>query len=172
MTLYGAAVGGIFSLVFAYAYGRIGQIGPRTLAAGLAILAFVVINFVPALKYPPNPPAVGVAETIQLRTGAYFAMLAVSLIATFAAFRIRAALAHQWSRFDATIGAVFGYAVVIAVVQALLPHFDEVPAGFPAQVLWNFRVASLGIQGALWLVIGLSFGWMADRRIRKAAGLR
>ena len=169
MTLYGAAIGGIFSLLFAYAYGRLARVGPRTLAVALAILAFLVIAVVPALKYPPNPPAVGQPDTIQIRTAAYFAMLAASIVAAALAFRIRTILSARLGAFDAALAGIASFVLIIVIAQALLPHIDEVPADFPAQVLWTFRLASLGIQGLLWLTIGLSFGWMADRLIRRSA---
>jgi len=169
MTLYGSAIGGMFSLLFAYAYGRLARIGPRTLAVSLAILAFIVIALVPALKYPPNPPAVGQPDTIQVRTATYFAMLAASVVAAIAAFRIRSILAGHIRQFDAAIAAIASYIAIIAIAQFLLPHIDEVPADFPAQLLWKFRVASLGIQAILWSSIGLGFGWMADRVIRRTA---
>src|ERR1700710_642675 len=41
--LYGAAIGGIFSLVFAYCYGRVGRSGPRTLAMLIAGLGFLIV---------------------------------------------------------------------------------------------------------------------------------
>jgi TRAP-type C4-dicarboxylate transport system permease large subunit len=44
IVVYGCALGGIFSLVFAYAYGRIGSLSPRSTAAILAILGFVALN--------------------------------------------------------------------------------------------------------------------------------
>src|SRR3984957_7715952 len=66
--VYGAAIGGIFGLVFALAYGRIGDLSPRALSALLAAISFVTIVLVPNLKYPANPPAVGNPETIGLRT--------------------------------------------------------------------------------------------------------
>ncbi|WP_019831283.1 CbtA family protein [Sphingomonas sp. PR090111-T3T-6A] len=167
MALYGAAIGGIFSLLFAYAYGRLAQVGPRTLAAALAMLAFVVIAVVPALKYPPNPPAVGQPDTIQIRTAAYFAMLIASVVATVVAFRVKAMLAHRLGGFDAVLAGVASYVVVIVIAQALLPRFDEVPADFPASLLWQFRLSALGIQALLWTTIGLSFGLMAERRLRR-----
>jgi len=58
--------------------------------------------------------------------------------------------------------------VVILIAGALLPGFDEVPADFPAALLWRFRVSALGIQALLWATIGLSFGLMAERRLRRA----
>src|SRR5437773_1674142 len=76
VTLYGAAIGGIFSIVFAFSYGRIAAIGPRSLALLLAVAAFIAIALAPALKYPPTPPGVGLHETINDRTATYFAMIA------------------------------------------------------------------------------------------------
>src|SRR5689334_25374106 len=57
--LYGAAFGGLFALVFAYAYGRMGSLGPRATSGLLALIAFVAIVLVPDLKYPASPPSVG-----------------------------------------------------------------------------------------------------------------
>ena len=143
--------------------------GPRSLALALATVAFAVIAVVPALKYPPNPPAVGQPDTIQLRTAAYFAMLAASIVAAGLALRVRTILSVRLRAFDAALAAVASFVVVIAIAQALLPHVDEVPEDFPAQLLWKFRLASLGVQALLWLTIGLSFGWMAERLIRRSA---
>ena len=39
--VYSAAVGGLFSLVFAFVYGRIGRFGPRATGALLALGGFV-----------------------------------------------------------------------------------------------------------------------------------
>ncbi len=59
--------------------------------------------------------------------------------------------------------AAAGYVAVIAAVQWLLPAVNEVPDGFPAVVLWNFRMASLGMQLIMWATIGLGFGWLTER---------
>ena len=53
------------------------------------------------------------------------------------------------------------YAMLAYVV---LPGVNEVPAGFPAAVLWRFRVASLGIQVVLWTTLGLVFGALTERQ--------
>ncbi|MFT8800923.1 MAG: CbtA family protein, partial [Gluconobacter cerinus] len=86
--MYGAAYGGIFATIFAFAYGRVGRFSPRALSALLAAAAFVVFVLVPDLKYPPNPPAVGLPSTIGLRTGAYFGMIALSLCAAAASYMV------------------------------------------------------------------------------------
>ncbi len=166
--LYGAAVGGIFSLVFAYCYGRIGRIGPRTLALLIAALGFVIIVIIPALKYPHNPPAVGQPDTIQMRTGAYFAMIAISIAALVLAGRVRAMAIHHYGAFNALVAGVGAYILVVALAQLGLPRINEVPADFPASVLWDFRVASIGMQLVLWATLGLVFGWMAEKCLQKA----
>src|SRR5580698_1684810 len=69
---YGAAIGDLFGLTFAFAVGRINVTKPRALSALLALLGFVTIVLVPQLKYPANPPAVGNPETIGIRTATFF----------------------------------------------------------------------------------------------------
>lgn len=162
VVFYGAAVGGIFSLVFAAAYGRLAQIGPRSLALLLAFAAFLAIVIVPTLKYPANPPAIGLPETIGMRTLAYFTMVTCSL--AFLALSIRFARLSA-PRIGSFNGALFGsaiYLVSIACAFALLPTINEVPQAFPAVVLWNFRVASIATQALIWSTIGLSFGLLAE----------
>ncbi len=167
---YGAAVGGIFALVFAAAYGRIGRIGPRTLALLLALAAFVAITLVPALKYPPTPPAVGLHETVAFRTIAYFGMIALSLVAMVLACKVGLALAARIAAFDAVLAGMAVYVALICIVQAVLPPVNEVPVAFPAVVLWDFRIAAIGMQAVLWSSLGLGFGALADRLFRRAAG--
>jgi predicted cobalt transporter CbtA len=167
LTLYGAAVGGIFALVFAYAYGRLTRLSPRGLALVLSAIAFVVVALVPALKYPPTPPAVGQHETVALRTEAFFLMIAFSVVAAVLALKLGRQLLARLGTLNAGLIAFGAYVVVIALAQRLLPPINEVPKDFPAVVLWNFRIASIGMQALLWAVIGLGFGAMAKRVIRR-----
>lgn len=165
LVVYGAAVGGLFSLVFAYAYGRVGRLGPRGTAGLLALGGFIAVVLVPFLKYPATPPAVGNPETIGARTELFFVMIVVSLIAAVACV----SLAHRlWARhgsWNASIIAGLAFIVVIAIAQYALPTVNEVPEGFPATLLWYFRTASLGLHAVLWTVIGLGFGALAERSI-------
>ncbi|MDF3154553.1 CbtA family protein [Mesorhizobium sp. XAP10] len=61
--------------------------------------------------------------------------------------------------------AVAAYIVVMAIAEYALPPINEVPEQFSAVVLWDFRVASLGIQTVLWAAIGVLFGAVAERRL-------
>ena len=161
--VYAAGLGGLFALVFAFAYGRIGNLDPRSLAALLAIAAFLAVYLVPALKYPANPPAVGQPETIGDRTGLYFFMVAYAIAALAFVVSIGRHLASRLGRWNGWLAASAAFIVIIAIGQALLPDISEVPADFPAVVLWRFRVASLGTQLVLWAGIGLIFGFLAER---------
>ncbi len=49
---------------------------------------------------------------------------------------------------------------IIAAVQLGLPSINEVPA----DVLWKFRVAAIGMQAIMWAtIIGLLFGAWVER---------
>lgn len=168
--VYGVALGGIFSLTCAYAFGRLGQMSMRTTALLLAAAGLVVLIVTPQLKYPANPPSVGNPETIGARTGLYFGMIAVSVVAAFAGLAVGRQGLPRFGRWNATLigGAV--YLVVVGVVMAALPPIDEVPAAFSATTLWNFRIISLGINTVVWLVLGLSFGVLVDLKWGRDAG--
>jgi len=163
---FGAALGGLFALAFAFAHGRIGALTPRATAFVLTAVGFVAVALVPSLVYPPNPPAVGRAETIGDRTAAYFGMIAFSVVLAVVAFAVRRRLAR--AGWLGVLGAGIAYVVAVSVVAALLPRFAEVPAGFPAQTLWEFRLASLGTQAVLWATVGVAFAVLLDRAAHRA----
>jgi hypothetical protein len=159
----GVALGGIFALVFAYAYGRIGAMGPRLTAAVLAAGAYLTVIVVPFTKYPANPPTVGNPDTIGKRTLLYILMISISILAAIAAGRIRRGTLARLGAWNATLVALAAFLVVIGAAELILPQVHETPAGFPADVLYRFRLASLGNNLTLWTTIGLAFGATAQR---------
>lgn len=169
---YGAAVGGLFSLVFAFAYGRVGALGARATSALLALAAFVAVVLVPQMKYPANPPAVGSPETIGIRTGLFFIMLVLSLAAMAAAVALARRLWASHGGWNAALIAGAAFLVFIAIVQLAMPPINEVPENFSADVLWRFRITSVGIHVILWTVIGLAFGVFAEKRVGHPSSLR
>ncbi|SDI14385.1 Probable cobalt transporter subunit (CbtA) [Sinosporangium album] len=70
-------------------------------------------------------------------------------------------LSARWT----AAGAAF--LVPVAAARLLLPTVDEVPAGFPATLLWDLRLASLDTQAVLWLAIGGLYGSAALRADRR-----
>jgi predicted cobalt transporter CbtA len=168
VVVYGAAIGGIFGLVFALASGRIGDFAPRALSALLAAIAFVTIVLVPNLKYPANPPAVGNPATIGVRTAAFFLLIAFSIAATVLAIQVGRRLSLRYGSWNGFMLAAGLFVVIMSVVSHFLPEIDEVPAGFPATLLWRFRVATLELQAVLWGTVGFLFGWLTERDVRSS----
>jgi hypothetical protein len=120
VVIYGAAIGGIFGLVFAFAYGRTGINSPRILSALLAIAGFVSIVLVPTLKYPANPPAVGNPETIGIRTAAYFLLIVFSVAATVLAIQVGHRLNIRFGTWNASLLAAALFILTMSVVS----HFS------------------------------------------------
>jgi predicted cobalt transporter CbtA len=163
VVVYGTAMGGLFGLVFTLAYGRIGPIAPRALSAVLAALGFLAIVLVPDLKYPANPPAVGNPDTIGFRTASFFLLIVFSVGVMVFALQIGRHLAKRFGPWNGWSLAAILYVAVLGLIVHLLPEIDEVPAGFPATLLWKFRVAALEVQAVLWATFGALFGWLTER---------
>jgi MFS family permease len=160
---FGAAVGGLFSLVFAYAYGRARVLSVRALSAWIALAAFITLVIVPNIKYPANPPSVGDPETIGMRTGLFFLMIAISIATMVFSLKVRRRAMLKLGAWNGSIVGGLVFIVIIAAVQLSMPVINEVPAAFPAVLLWKFRVAAIGMQVILWTTIGLLFGALVER---------
>ncbi|MEU8423205.1 CbtA family protein [Micromonospora sp. NPDC048835] len=168
--LFGAAMGGLLATAYVLLARRRrddddGRRG--LLLAGAALLGAVIVPF---LKYPANPPAVGDPATIDQRTVTYLLMVVLGLVAVWAGslgYRSVGPQAPTWLRAAAAVG---GFVLVTAVSYVVMPSFQEVPADFPAALLWEFRLASLGTQVVLWTGIGLLFAALLHQERRRRAG--
>jgi Probable cobalt transporter subunit (CbtA) len=170
--VYGAALGGVFALAFAFVYGRLGALGARSTSVLVAAVGFVAVFAVPFLKYPANPPAVGDPETIGRRTTMYFLMVVISVAAAIVAVLVGRAVTERLGAWNAGLVASAVFVAIVVAAGALLPAVNEVPGDFSASVLWGFRLASVGTQLIMWVTFGLLFGALTERahRRRAAAG--
>lgn len=164
----GVTLGGLFAIAFAIAYGRIGNFSARATSALVAAGAFLAVEAVPFLKYPASPPSIGNPATIGRRTVLYFAMIAIGIVITIAAVQTGRRLAPRFGNWNATLLAAAAFIVLLTIACLVLPAVSEVPASFPATVLWRFRLASLGIQAVLWTTLGLGFGTLTERSLASA----
>jgi len=162
VVMIGAGFGAIFSILFAFANGRMGSLGPQPTSVLIAGLSWLTVYFVPFLKYPPNPPGSSDGETIQFRTATYMLLLAISIASTLGAWWLRQRLRPQYGDWYASLMAIGAYIVVIGAFFLILPNVNETPEGFPAASLYDFRLASLGLQVVLWGAIGLLFGYIVE----------
>ncbi|MFF4590541.1 CbtA family protein [Streptomyces sp. NPDC001388] len=161
--VYGVAFGGIAALAYCFALGRVGRFGPRATALLLSGAALLAVYVVPFLKYPANPPAVGDHDTIAKRTTLFFLMMVLGVLLSVAAVIVGKRLAPALGNWYATVAAVLGFVAVIGLAYAFLPSVNEVPADFPATLLWRFRLSTLAMQVTLWTGFGLVFGELAER---------
>jgi hypothetical protein len=162
--VYSTAFGGLFALVFAFACGRMpGAFTPRGISLLLAAIGFVAIYVVPNLKYPANPPSVGNPATIGIRTALYFGMIAISIAVMACSVSLKRLLVPRYGDWNASLMAATFYIVLVIIAGLVLPAINEVPEGFPAVVLWKFRMASLGAQVIMWTTLAFVFGAAAQR---------
>jgi len=198
LVLRGVAAGAL-AVLYTLAHRRYGDaLSPRVLALLIAALGFLAIYMVPYLKYPANPPAIGHPDTINTRGQLYLAMVAISIVSVTAAVIAARRLTGRIGAWNAAIVALLGCVVWIAIVIAILPplghlhanrvqfgnfatetpqplknaHGQIVYPGFPADVLFKFRLYSVINQTILWVTIGLGFGYLAERMltpVRRAA---
>jgi len=160
--LYGLGLGAVFGVAAWWAAGRLhGDAWTRACKLGaVAVAAFVVL---PALKYPPNPPAVGAPATVGGRTGLFMVLWISGLALAIAAWASARTLSQRsWSRsaIHATVGAAA--LVAAAVLLAVLPGAPG--AGeFPADLLWSFRLWSVATQMLVFGGTAVCFGLLSAR---------
>jgi predicted cobalt transporter CbtA len=163
--LGGGAYGVIFAIAFLSLRRAAGDAWRRALLAGALVAgAFTVMPFV---KYPPNPPAVGDPATISERQWKYLALIFLSLVVLAGAARLSGKLRERhWLDDERLIAVGLATVVPLGLILALLPPFSD-PIAVPANLVWRFRIASLGGNLLLWAVLAVTFGAAAVRRERE-----
>lgn len=173
--LFSLAIGALFAVAFAVTYGRVGNISARLLSLYVAGGMLLSLYIVPALKYPASPPALSLDETIRQRTLLYLAMVVLSVAILVGAVVLGRRWAPKLGAWNATLAAGATYVAAIAVVMLVLPTIDETPGplvddagvivyeGFPADLLYDFRLYSLGTQVVIYTTIGLVFAALVSR---------
>ncbi len=165
--LYGTAVGGLFGLLSSFFRRRSLALGEWRRSLALAVAVFLGAVLLPFLKYPPNPPGVGAdPATLTERTLAYLAMVVLGLLAVLAAWRFARGL--DGASLPVRHLAAGGMLVVLwAFLYLAMPDFGAAAGHLPAELVWDFRLSSLGTQAVLWAGIGCIFGLLGERASRR-----
>ncbi|MBX6390183.1 MAG: CbtA family protein [Frankia sp.] len=187
---FAIAIGGLYAVAFTAAYQRVGAVRARTLALLVALGGFVTVFLVPFLKYPASPPAVGDDETITERGALYLSLVAASVIVGVLTVMLGRQLRARYSAWTATLLAGAAFLVAVGLLYGFLPSFGSLSVGspdtdipqplldpdgnivfpgFPADVVYAFRLYSVGAQLILWGTLGLVFGPLAQRLLEPAA---
>jgi Probable cobalt transporter subunit (CbtA) len=195
MVLFGIAMGGLFAVTYVLATrGMRPSVRPRTVALAIAAAGFAGVFLLPFLKYPANPPGVGHPDTIYARGLLYLAMVGISVVSVIAAVLAARRLSRRLGGWNATLLALLGLAVWLAIVTEFLPSLGHLHAnqaqfgnlatetppplrnrsgaivypGFPADLLYQFRLYAVIAQLILWGTIGVGFGAFAERLASQA----
>jgi predicted cobalt transporter CbtA len=177
VVVFGIVMGVLFAVAYTAIRGALERRGFVPDPTGLALLLsagmFAALALMPSLKYPANPPTVGLEETVAERSSSFLAITVVSVVG--ACLAVGAGLA--WSRplgiWRASAVAVGGYVAVVVCAMVLLPSFHEVPGptggldGFPAEVLAEFRLYSLVNHVLMWAVIGVTWACLTALALRR-----
>ena len=105
--ILGIAMGSLFGIVYSLSRNSLPGKNDVAKAVVLSGIMWVTLYLIPFLKYPANPPTVGDADTVVLRTILYLSFIAISGIGAFAFYK----LSTKFQNNKKYLG-LFGYAGV------------------------------------------------------------
>ena len=149
--ILGMSIGALFGIVFAYSRNALpkGHTVKKTFV--LAAIMWFTIFLIPFLKYPANPPTVGEAETVVLRSVFYLTFIAISGFSAVGFFILYKKLENK------KYLAFVGYAVFITTVFFIMPPSpDEVTA--PMDLVNGFRTMSVMAVTTFWIAEAIILG--------------
>jgi|SRR5919106_980992 predicted cobalt transporter CbtA len=158
-TILGLSIGSLYGIVFAYTRGSISGTNNKKKALIVASIMWFVLFLMPALKYPPNPPAVGNPETIYYRQSLYVAFLAIS---GFSALGL--AFLYRKMASSNTKKAIIpsAYAAIMAGAYLAMPANPD-PINAPIDLVIGFRITSAITISMFWALLGVIFGTFWDK---------
>lgn len=162
--VYAVVLSAVVGTVFAATRHRLPGRSDLGRSVWLAAVGFATVALVPALEYPPNPPAVGDPGTVGERTVQWLALVVAGIVLV--------RLLTAWSgvlrrRLPDHTRVVVVAACTVAVFGATLLLFpgtpDAVDAAVPAGLVWDFRIRAIGGLALLWTSLGLGLDWILER---------
>lgn len=165
-TFAGAIMLGIFySIIFTFVYTMVQHripvknVGFKSLI--LALNGFLVAMLVPSLFLPPNPPGIETSLSVMTRQSIFFAIIIAGILASIAFWIIYSRLSRKYNPiYGLSIGVVVFVAIIITTLL-LVPSNSNV-SSIPLDLLWKYRVESLGVQFAFWATMGVIVNTMLD----------
>lgn len=150
--ILGTSIGALFGIVFALSRNSLPGISNIKKALVLAGIMWVTIYFIPFLKYPANPPTVGEADTVVLRSILYLSLIAISGFGAVGFYKISKKFTGRKK-----LVCLVGYVVFISTIFVVMPENpDEITA--PMDLVNGFRIMSVLAVSTYWIAIGLILG--------------
>lgn len=162
-------LGVVFAVVFAGLRHRLPGATDVARSLWLAVIGFGVLVLAPMITLPANPPAVGDPGSVDQRTGIFVLTIALAALLVVAGFVLNGQLRGKVS--DASRVAVVAAAGVVVAglaIWAVPASPDGIASDMGAQLVWDFRLVSLGLRGLMFAALGLVFGVLVAQKAAKA----
>ena len=153
----GTSMGALFGIAFALSRNSLPGSNDIKKSILLAGIMWTTLHFVPFLKYPANPPTVGDAETLVLRTILYISFIAISGLGAFVFYKLSKRFQGR-KKFVSLIGYVI---LMLAAFVAMPENPDEISA--PLDLVGEFRLMSLIGVLSFWVSVGMILGLFWSR---------
>ncbi len=165
-TFAGAIMLGIlYSVIFTFVYTMVQHRIPvkNTQFKGmiLALNGFFVAVLIPSLYLPPNPPGIETSLPVMARQSIFFAVIIAGILASIAFWMIYSHLSQKYNPMSGILIGAFAFAIIIVAAFLLLPSNSNIPS-IPSDLLWKYRVESLGAMFAFWAIMGVVVNGMLD----------
>lgn len=156
--IYGAGLSSLFGVIFVFAKNKLPGNNNKQKAIFLAGIMWFVLFFVVALKYPPNPPAVGDPGTIYYREILYVSYL---MISGFTALGM--AIIWIMTRMNSKrIIIPLMYAAIMVTAYVVMP-FNPDKIQISMDLVLTFRILTVITIGVFWGILGIIFGSLWDK---------
>lgn len=150
--ILGIAMGSLFGIVYALSRNSLPGKNDVSKAVILAGIMWITIYLIPFLKYPANPPTVGDAETVVLRSILYISFIAISGFGALAFYKLFKKLQSNKKYLG-----LLGYVVFIVIAFFAMPENpDQITA--PMNLVNEFRLMSILGVSSFWGSIGIILG--------------
>jgi len=150
--ILGTSVGALFGIVYAYSRHVLPGNHEMKKTFALAGIMWFTMFIIPFLKYPANPPTVGDAETVVLRSVLFLTFIAISGFGAVAFHQLFKRLQN-----NKKIMAFVGYTIFISILFVLMPpNPDEITA--PMDLVNGFRAMSVLAVSTFWIAAAFILG--------------
>jgi predicted cobalt transporter CbtA len=155
--ILGVSMGSLFGIVFALSRNSLPGNNDVKKSVILACIMWFTLIIIPFLKYPANPPTVGEADTVILRSILYLSFIAISGIGAVLFYHVSKKFMGR-KKFVALIG----YGIFISVAFIVMPENpDEITA--PMSLVNEFRLMSILGISSFWISVGIILGLLWNR---------
>lgn len=165
-TFAGAIMLGIlYSIIFTFVYTivqhRIPVKNAEFKGLILALNGFLVAVLVPSLYLPPNPPGMETSLSVMTRQSIFFAIMVAGILASIVFWIIYSRLSGKYNPMSGVLIGAFAFVTIIITAFLLVPSNSNIPS-IPSDLLWKYRVESLGAMLAFWATMGMMVNSMLD----------